>query len=129
MKGIIDETLEVPIGRKDGAVVLSMMKMPHLVDKRGMFPMMMDSLCISHILAQIWRQIRTGNCRNIEIYGELSVKECVCNYIFLEWINNTISVLFINIAEWVQRVRWELVITESNLSAARGLLQKHVGFV
>jgi len=50
MKRIIDQTLEVPIGRKDGAVVLSMMKMPRLVDEGGMFPMMMGSLCISNFM-------------------------------------------------------------------------------
>ena len=48
MRKTIDQTLAAPIGRKDGAAVLSMMRMPHLVDGAGMFPMMMVSLCISY---------------------------------------------------------------------------------
>ena len=47
MRKIIDQTLEVPIGRKDGAVVPSIVKMHHLVDEDGMFPTMMAILCIN----------------------------------------------------------------------------------
>lgn len=47
MKRIRDQILGVQIGRKDGAAVLSMMKMHHRVDEVGMFPMMMVSLCSS----------------------------------------------------------------------------------
>ncbi|KAA8520253.1 hypothetical protein F0562_014509 [Nyssa sinensis] len=46
---IIDQTLEVPTGKRDGAVVLSMVKTPHLVEEDGMSRMMMASLYISHI--------------------------------------------------------------------------------
>lgn len=48
MKRMIDQTLDVPIGRKDGAAVKSMMKMHHLVAVGGMSHMMMASLCIRY---------------------------------------------------------------------------------
>ena len=47
MTRIIDQILEVLIGRKDGVAVLNLMKMLHLVDEGGMFHMMMASLCIN----------------------------------------------------------------------------------
>lgn len=43
MRRTTGQTLEVPTGRKDGVAVPSMIKMPHLVDEDGMFPMMMDT--------------------------------------------------------------------------------------
>ena len=47
MTRIIDQILEVSIGRKDGVAVLNMMKMLHFVDEGGMFHMMMALLCIN----------------------------------------------------------------------------------
>lgn len=41
---LIDQILGGPTGKKDGAVVLSMVKMHHLVVKVGMSPMMMALL-------------------------------------------------------------------------------------
>lgn len=48
MRRITDQTLGVSIGRKDGVVVQSMMRMLHLVDVAAMFPMMMVSPCTSY---------------------------------------------------------------------------------
>ena len=48
---MIGQTLEVLTGRKDGAAVLSMMKMPRLVGQGGMFLMMMASHCTSQCLS------------------------------------------------------------------------------
>lgn len=44
MRRIIDQIQGYPTGKSDGAVVPSMMRMPHLAGKDGMYPMMMASL-------------------------------------------------------------------------------------
>jgi len=54
MRRMTGQTLAEPIGRKDGVVVLSMMRMPHPVDVVGIFPMMMVLLCISYNSCSEW---------------------------------------------------------------------------
>jgi len=53
MRRVTDQTLAVPIGRKDGVAALSMMKMPHLVEVAAMFPMMMVLPCISYYSSNV----------------------------------------------------------------------------
>jgi hypothetical protein len=61
MTRVIDQILEVSIGRKDGVAVLCMMKMLHLVDGGGMFHMTMASLCINPRIVLLAKFRSTSN--------------------------------------------------------------------
>lgn len=64
MTRLIDQTPEVPTGKRDGAVAQSTVRMPHLVEEDGMSHTMMGIHCISYVWNQVYITISLSCSRD-----------------------------------------------------------------